>query len=375
MDNKLCVYAICKNEIDNVAQWIDNMSEADYIVVLDTGSTDGTYEVLKNDPRVTKVKQKIINPWRFDVARNESMKLVPKDANILLCTDFDERFTTSGWANLIKSNWTEDTWRGHYLYIWSHTNIGNAGDAFWYDKLHTRKYKWVFPVHEVLCPIEGMDTMNQEYEGHLIEFNDSIILEHYPDENKTRDYLNLLHLRLEENPEDSYSYFLLGREYGILNDYNNCIKYFEEALNLEDIKYRKLTEYCILGYLGDIYASLGNLSLSAYYYNRQIEKDPTYREPYFNLADIYNRLRLYETAITFVKAGIERSFRHYDWTERSICWNGMADDLLSVSYYYLNLPREGLSHAIKALQFDPMNERIQKNYLALLELINKVSEE
>ena len=29
------------------------MSEADYIVVLDTGSTDGTYEKLQQDPRVT----------------------------------------------------------------------------------------------------------------------------------------------------------------------------------------------------------------------------------------------------------------------------------------------------------------------------------
>lgn len=38
------------------------MSEADYIVVLDTGSTDGTYEKLKKDSRVTLVKQEIITP-------------------------------------------------------------------------------------------------------------------------------------------------------------------------------------------------------------------------------------------------------------------------------------------------------------------------
>lgn len=70
------------------------MSEADYIVILDTGSTDGTYEKLKNDKRVTRVEQKIVDPWRFDVARNESMKLVPDDADILVCTDFDELFNT-----------------------------------------------------------------------------------------------------------------------------------------------------------------------------------------------------------------------------------------------------------------------------------------
>lgn len=77
------------------------MSEADYIVVLDTGSDDGTFEKLRDDKRVTRVEQKIINPWRFDVARNESMKLVPDDANILVCTDFDEVFEP-GWAAVLR---------------------------------------------------------------------------------------------------------------------------------------------------------------------------------------------------------------------------------------------------------------------------------
>lgn len=43
---KICVYAICKNEKSNIEKWLTSMNEADYIVVLDTGSTDGTYEML-----------------------------------------------------------------------------------------------------------------------------------------------------------------------------------------------------------------------------------------------------------------------------------------------------------------------------------------
>jgi glycosyltransferase involved in cell wall biosynthesis len=62
MKNKICIYAMCKNEKQFVEQWLDSMSEADYIVVLDTGSTDGTYEMLKTDPRVTRCEQKIISP-------------------------------------------------------------------------------------------------------------------------------------------------------------------------------------------------------------------------------------------------------------------------------------------------------------------------
>ena len=34
--NKICVYAICKNESQFVDRWVDSMQEADEIVVLDT---------------------------------------------------------------------------------------------------------------------------------------------------------------------------------------------------------------------------------------------------------------------------------------------------------------------------------------------------
>ena len=43
---KVCVYAICKNEEQFVDRWMDSMSEADQVVVLDTGSEDGTVERL-----------------------------------------------------------------------------------------------------------------------------------------------------------------------------------------------------------------------------------------------------------------------------------------------------------------------------------------
>ena len=38
----IVVYAICKNEEQFVDRWMDSMGEADRVVVLDTGSTDGT---------------------------------------------------------------------------------------------------------------------------------------------------------------------------------------------------------------------------------------------------------------------------------------------------------------------------------------------
>ena len=87
---KICVYAICKNEEKFVDRWVDSMSEADAIYVLDTGSTDNTVEKLK--ARNVIVETKEIIPWRFDEARNLSLKMVPEDCDICVCTDFDEVF-------------------------------------------------------------------------------------------------------------------------------------------------------------------------------------------------------------------------------------------------------------------------------------------
>lgn len=63
---KICVYAICKNEVQFVDKWMDSMSEADLIVVTDTGSDDGTVEKLKERGAVVYVD--IVKPgdlmWR-----------------------------------------------------------------------------------------------------------------------------------------------------------------------------------------------------------------------------------------------------------------------------------------------------------------------
>ena len=82
---KVCVYAICKNEEKFVKKWVKSMMEVDEIYVLDTGSNDNTVNLLKK--LGVHVKEKIIKPWRFDVARNESLKMVPDDTDICVCTE------------------------------------------------------------------------------------------------------------------------------------------------------------------------------------------------------------------------------------------------------------------------------------------------
>ena len=180
---KVCVYAIAKNEEKFVDRWYESMKEADYIVVLDTGSTDQTVSKLQDKNVI--VKQKEIHPWRFDVARNESMKLIPEDTDICVCTDLDEVFN-AGWRNELEKVWKKDATRCRYIYNWSLDENNNPKVSFFYEKIHAKdNFKWVNPVHEILeCSI------NENY-----VITDQIVLNHYPDSTKSRSsYLELLEI-------------------------------------------------------------------------------------------------------------------------------------------------------------------------------------
>lgn len=97
---KICVYAICKNEEKYVDTWYNSVKEADKIFVLDTGSSDNTYNLLKDKDKVI-IKREVISPWRFDTARNRSLDMVDKDTDICVCIDLDE-VLLPGWRRLLE---------------------------------------------------------------------------------------------------------------------------------------------------------------------------------------------------------------------------------------------------------------------------------
>ena len=58
--NKIAIYTIAKNEEKYVKQFMSTAKEADYVIVLDTGSTDNTVEELRKHGAT--VHQKSIVP-------------------------------------------------------------------------------------------------------------------------------------------------------------------------------------------------------------------------------------------------------------------------------------------------------------------------
>ena len=82
---KIAVYTIALNEEQFVDTWFNSVKEADYWLVADTGSTDLTVARL----RYMGVKCEVIHvrPWRFDLARNIALSLIPADIDICISMD------------------------------------------------------------------------------------------------------------------------------------------------------------------------------------------------------------------------------------------------------------------------------------------------
>ena len=403
MSNKICVYAICKNEEQFVDKWVKSMSEADSIVVLDTGSTDNTVQKLKDLGVTVEVKE--IKPWRFDVARNEAMKLVPEDCNILVSTDLDE-LLEPGWGDVLRSKWIDGVHeRAEYKYTWSHLSDGSEGRSFMYNKIHSKNWIWKAPVHELLGRIDQLPekytldevlnmpfdqlldlshgmTENYKYEEKLYLF-DEIHLHHYPDSTKSRGcYLPLLEIRAKENPEDYYGLIYLAHEYCYRGFYDKSIDLFRKILTDYAEHYNSIEQASCYVFIGDCYKSKAenedpekkdeNYQKAILGYQKGIAIEPTYREPYFNLAKVYLAINDYKAADFYIKRGIEKSFRHYTWLERDSSWAYEPYDLLCLSAFYSGRKRDALAYAYKALSMDKNNERLKSNLELCLENTNDI---
>ena len=346
---KVCVYAISKNEEKFVERWVNSMKEADEIYVLDTGSTDNTAGKLKEMGVNVTVSE--IKPWRFDVARNTSLDLVPIDTDICVCTDLDEIFE-AGWREKLEARWNEKVDKVKYNYNWSFDEFGNPATTFFIEKIHRREgYRWHHPVHEVL----------NVKEKELSILAPEITLNHYPDKNKSRSsYLPLLELSVEECPEDDRNMHYLGREYMYYGKWNEAIETLKRHLNLNSSVWRD-ERAASMRFIARSYIGLDKKEEAKEWFEKAILEAPYLREGYVELANLYyleeNYLKTYE----LLQEASKIKEKPKTYINEEFCWNAYFYDLFSIVAYYLGKQEEAINYVKKAIELDRNNERLKGN--------------
>lgn len=354
---KVAVYAISKNEEKFVDRWYNSMKEADKIYVLDTGSSDKTVELLQE--RGVLVKRLVIDPWRFDVARNEALKMVDEDIDICVSTDLDEVFLP-GWREKLDNIWNDKMTRVRYTYNWRLENEKPLV-SFLYDKIHSRdNYKWIYPVHEVL------KCSNEEVYG----IDEEIILNHYPDVSKSRDgYLKLLELSVKENPMDDRNWHYLGREYMYQKRWEECIETLKKHLLLENATW--LDERAAsMRYIGRSYFNLGKMDEAREWYMRAINEAPYLRDGYVEMAIFSYHMEDYLAVINNLILAKTIKEHEKTYINEIFSWDYTIDNLLSVSFYNLGLYEEALFFIDKAIKVDKNNQMLQDNREIIYRVMN-----
>ena len=359
---KVVVYAICKDEEQFADRWMDSMGEADEVVVLDTGSSDGTVERLR--ARGARVEREIISPWRFDAARNRSLELVPEDADICVCTDLDEVFHP-GWRRALESAWGTGTGQAAYRYTWSFAPDGSEGVVFWSEKAHARRgYRWVHPVHEVLrWTGEGRPGPTVAAEG--------VQLDHHPDPAKSRgQYLPLLELSVAEEPEDDRNTHYLGREYLYRGRWADCIRTLEHHLEMPTAVWRD--ERCAsMRYIARAYENLGDVPAARGWYFRAAAEAPHLREPYLDLAQMLYRGEEWDGVLYFTGLALAIRERPRTYICEAAPWGSLPHDLRAISLFRTGRTGQALEEAKLALELEPANGRLRGN----VELLERLAAE
>jgi hypothetical protein len=344
---KVAVYTIALNEAAHAERWASSAADADYRIVADTGSTDDTVE------RLTKagvtVHRIAVRPWRFDVARNAAMALIPADVDVCCSMDMD-RFLEPGWRAKLEAAWAPETTA---LFCWV-TYRSSADDPTplrgWPAKNfhHRWGYRFRRPVHEALV-FAG----EKEVTGSC---NDLVMCEVQDQSKGTRSqYLPLMELAHKEDPDDAQICFWLGRDYMWGNQHEAGIELLQRYLSLPTSTWTEERSEA-MRYL----ARMQPEKKMAWLEKARIEA-PLRREIWLDLAEELHGQSDWLNLFWACTNGIEKTYRTGSYLDDSHSWGYRLFDLGAIASWRLNVMDRAVELGKKALELDPSNQRLKNN--------------
>lgn len=227
---KLSACMIVKNEEKMLAKTLPSLSKyADEIVLMDTGSSDGTMEVAK------KFGAKIYRfPWinDFSAARNESLKYATGDW--ILWIDADE-FMTEEDLKTLKDllEISADGSRAFSLTLYE-SKLDACEKKNGYQRVKIFKNKrgcrFVRPINEQLVDGEGNVVEARSIPVAIYHWGKN--LEEIRMAEKREKYVKLYSQALEASPDDPYLHFLLANNLNDLRSLLEALEHYDRAYEL-----------------------------------------------------------------------------------------------------------------------------------------------
>ena len=339
---KVAIYTICKNEEKTVERWYESTRDADYHILTDTGSTDGTV-ALARSLGIT-VHQVFLNPFRFDDARNASLLVVPEDVDYCVALDADE-ILAPGWREALEKAHVAGIDRPIYRRLEAFNPDGSVATEFNGFKVHRRfGIRWHYPIHEV------PHWYSTEVEKQ--EFIEGFEVHHHQNKETSRaQYLPLLEMAVKENP-DARNLYYLGRELSYYKQWDRCTEMLKKYLELSIFPQERASACRILGQADPKNAEE--------WFIKGTEEWAS-RESYLALANHYYLQKDWEACQLVAKRALDFDTKPMEFLAEAWAWGHMADDLVAVSAWQLGDYKTALEHGLKALNISSDDERLQNN--------------
>lgn len=344
----ICLNMIVKNESAVIKRCLASVKPLiDYWVIVDTGSTDGTQEIIKE--YMKDIPGDLYErPWKnFAHNRNEALQLAQGKGAYFLFMDADDwleyepgfqwpLFTHDLYAMWRKSN--ESSFVNHHLI--------RAG----------LPWVWVGVVHEYL-------SCSQPYTYELLENvwyhveNDGAS---HQDPKKFAKYIELLEEALEKDPNNMRDIISLAKSYKGAGQMEKALSLYEKVvttcLKQEEVFWALIQ----IGSMKWDVSKMADEAISSYYRAHRLY--PVRAEPIYFLANIYNSIGRFDLSYACIKAREELPFPHekgtyfnFDWMEEY----GLSFEL-AVCSLYVGKHQESLALCDRLLSMKNIPTEIRK---------------
>lgn len=347
-DNKLkiCVYAISKNEEQFIKRFYESSKDADLILLADTGSTDNTVKLAREFG--IQVHEITVSPWRFDMARNTALCLIPKDFDVCVSLDLDEELQP-GWREEIERVWKKgETDYLRYKFDWG------VGIVFYYEKIHARQgFIWKNMCHEVVVPFNKVIATFSQTE--------MLLVIHKPDPYKSRgQYMDLLEADILDNPRNARNAFYYARELSFHRRWQESIDACNKYLRMPEANWPNERCYA-LRVMGKCYDELNMPNEALIAFRKACSEAPNTREPWVDLANSCYLKGLWNECFYAAVQSLTITNRELVYTCDPEVWGSKPYDLAAIACWGLGIKDKAIEYGQMALNLEPHNERFINN--------------
>lgn len=320
---KFSVVLIAKNESKTLPRLMESLKEfqtrGGEVILLDTGSTDGTPETARNlgcdvmevgnayritidqetadainSKYIVEGEEPVVKAgdtlFDYASARNYAATLASND--MIAMPDCDEVYSSLD-LDTLNSLIEGGIKQFEYNFVFAHDDQGKPLIQFTHSKFYNRKdLKWTGIIHEVLTGNAVRKTLPESV----------IKLEHYQNVETNRNgYLTGLALDCYRNPDNDRNAHYFARELVYKGRYKSAIKAFETHIQMNGWIEEKAQS---MVYIGDCNMYLGNTQEALSWYQKSFDICTTRREPLMKIAEHYLKINSPKHVIAYATAAL-----------------------------------------------------------------------